>query len=132
MINFDFLNKGLGNVYPPHFVHDFIIKIFRMLYSINWPNFNVWLLLPPEISGNMCLELFFIQFVTSYIFQLTLAFLSSLFLTWPKTQNKNWIILRTIRAFDVKSEELFIIFKGLVVAKDCPIPKSASSIACNF
>ena len=80
----------------------------------------------------MCLELFFIQFVTSYIFQLTLAFLSSLFLTWPKTQNKNWIIQRTIRAFDVKSEELFIIFKGLVVAKDCPIPKSASSIACNF
>ena len=34
MLNFDFLEKGLGVVSPPHFVHDFTRKVFFMLYSI--------------------------------------------------------------------------------------------------
>ena len=42
MLNFDFLEKGLGIVSPPHFVYDFSRKMFLMLYSI-WPNFIVWL-----------------------------------------------------------------------------------------
>ena len=33
MLNFDFLEKGLGIVSRPHFVHDFSRKIFLMLYS---------------------------------------------------------------------------------------------------
>ena len=45
MLNFDFLDKGLVIVSPPHFVSDFSTKMFLMLYSINWPNFIVWLLL---------------------------------------------------------------------------------------
>ena len=35
MLNFDFLEKGLGIVSLPHFVYDFSRKIFLMLYSIN-------------------------------------------------------------------------------------------------
>ena len=35
MLNFDFLKKGLGQVCPPHFVHDFSGKILLMIYSIN-------------------------------------------------------------------------------------------------
>ena len=36
MHNFDFLEKGLGIVYASHFVYDFSIKMFVMLYdSIN-------------------------------------------------------------------------------------------------
>ena len=35
MLNFDFLEKGLGIVSPPHFVYDFSRKMFFMLYSIN-------------------------------------------------------------------------------------------------
>ena len=35
MVNFDFLDKGLGIVSPAHFVYDFSTKMFRMLYSIN-------------------------------------------------------------------------------------------------
>ena len=35
MLNFDFLEKGLGIVSPPHFVYDFSTKMFLMLYSIN-------------------------------------------------------------------------------------------------
>ena len=34
-LNFDFLEKGLGLVSPPHSVHDFSRKMFLMLYSIN-------------------------------------------------------------------------------------------------
>ena len=39
MLNFDFLDKGLGIVYPADFVYDFSTKIFLVLYSVNWPNF---------------------------------------------------------------------------------------------
>ena len=36
-------NRGLELVSLPHFLHDFQRKIFLLLYSIAWPNFNVWL-----------------------------------------------------------------------------------------
>ena len=35
MLDFDFLDKGLGKVSVAHFVYDFLTKIFLMLYSIN-------------------------------------------------------------------------------------------------
>ena len=34
MLNFDFLNKGLGIVSPADFVYDFSTKMFLTLYSI--------------------------------------------------------------------------------------------------
>ena len=60
MLNFDFLEKGLGIVSVPYFVYDFARKIFLMFYSIDWPNFIAWLpLLPlhPEILVNMCIAI---------------------------------------------------------------------------
>ena len=39
MLNLDFSDKGLGIVPPSHFVYDFSIKMFFMLYSVNGPNF---------------------------------------------------------------------------------------------
>ena len=39
MLNFDFVEKGLGKASPPDFVYDFLTNIFLILYSINWPNF---------------------------------------------------------------------------------------------
>ena len=38
-----------------HFLHDFSRKIFILLYSITWPNFNVCLPLLREILGIMCI-----------------------------------------------------------------------------
>ena len=35
MLNFNFPEKCLGPISSPHFVYDFSIKIFLMLYSIN-------------------------------------------------------------------------------------------------
>ena len=35
MLNFEFLEKGLGHVSPPHFAYDILRKNFPMLFSIN-------------------------------------------------------------------------------------------------
>ena len=34
MLNFDFLEKGLGILSPPYFVYDILGKMFLMLYSL--------------------------------------------------------------------------------------------------
>ena len=49
--------KGLGLVFPPHFVYDISRKIFLMLHFSNKLNFIVWSLIPLllEILGNMCI-----------------------------------------------------------------------------
>ena len=47
--------KGLELVSLSHFPHDLLIKMFFLLYSINWPNFIVWLSLHREILGNLCI-----------------------------------------------------------------------------
>ena len=54
MHNFEFLEKGLEVDSQIHFVYDFSGKVFLSLYSINWPNFIVWLPLLLEIMANMC------------------------------------------------------------------------------
>ena len=57
MLNFDFLDEGLGIISPAHFVYDFSAKMFFMLCSINLPNFIVWLPLLLEILGNVCIAI---------------------------------------------------------------------------
>ena len=57
MLNFDFLDNGLGIVSPAHFVYDFSTKMFLMLYSIKRPNFIAWLPLLLEILDNMCIAI---------------------------------------------------------------------------
>ena len=57
MLDFDFLDKGLGIASPAHFVYDFSTKMFPMLYSTNWPDLIVCLPLLLEILGNMCIAI---------------------------------------------------------------------------
>ena len=57
MLNFNFSEKGLGLVSPPHFPHDFSRKMLLMLHSINRPNFNVSLPLLLEILGIRCITI---------------------------------------------------------------------------
>ena len=57
MLNFDFLEKVLGIVSLPHFVYDFSRKLFLIIYSVKWPNFNAWLPLLLEI---MCIAIAFV------------------------------------------------------------------------
>ena len=56
MLNFNYPEKGLGLVTPPHFVYDFSRKMFLMLYSVNWPSFIVLLSLLLQILSNMCFK----------------------------------------------------------------------------
>ena len=67
MLNFDFLDKGLGIVSAAHFVYDFSTKMFLKLYSINWSNFIVWLVAFTSWDiGEICaLQLFVNQVLTS-------------------------------------------------------------------
>ena len=55
MLNFDFPEKGLRVVTPLYFVYHFSKKTFLILYSFNWPNFGVWLILLLEILDNVCI-----------------------------------------------------------------------------
>ena len=86
MFNFDFSEKGLGKLFPLHFVYYFSRKMFLMLYSIDWLYFlRYW---------SVCaLQLFVDQVVMSWILKSTLYFLSSHFWTWLKIQDKNVNIL---------------------------------------
>ena len=59
MLNFNFPEKALGLVSPSHFVDDFSRKMFLMLHSINRANLIVWLHLPLDILGNMCITIVF-------------------------------------------------------------------------
>ena len=119
---FWFLKQGLGLVSPTHFVHDFSRKVFLMLSSMNWPNRIVWLLLLRDILGNMCFAIVCFLGCDVINFEINLIFLikPSLYMT------KNLNILRTKRASKVEQKAFFIIFEGLLVAKVCLIPKSAS------
>ena len=56
-LNFDFSEKGQGIVSPPRFAYDFSTKMRLMLYSINLPNFIVWLSSLLKILGNMCIAI---------------------------------------------------------------------------
>ena len=74
MLNFDFLEKGLGIVSPSHFMYNFLRKMFPC-----------YILLTDQISLSDCfyffrywaiyaLQLFVSQVVTSYALKLNLPF----------------------------------------------------------
>ena len=54
---FWFFIKRSGTSFLPYFRYDFPRKVIRMLYSINWPNFIVWLFSLLEILGHMCIAI---------------------------------------------------------------------------
>ena len=56
MLNYNFSEKGLELVSPPHFMYDFWKKMFLVLHSINWSSFIAWLPLLWEILGIMCIS----------------------------------------------------------------------------
>ena len=82
MLNFDFLEKDLGIVYPQH------VQMFLMLYSPNWPNFIVWLLLLLEILGNMCMAIVFAPDSDVINFKINLSFLIKPFYLIKKSRWK--------------------------------------------
>ena len=88
MLNFVFLEKGLGIVSPPYFVSDFLRKMLLMLYSINRPNFIVTLHLLLEILGNMCNAIVSFPACDFISFEINHTFLIKLFLHDQKVTTK--------------------------------------------
>ena len=76
MLNFDFLDKGLGIFSPAHFVYDSSMKMFLVLYSINWPNLIAWPLVLDKL-GKMCIAIVCSQGCVD--FEITLIFIIKLF-----------------------------------------------------
>ena len=97
ILNFEFLEKGLGLVSPPHFVCDFSRKMFLMLHAINWPKSLSDCLYFLRYWAICVLQLFVSQIVTSEILESIKPFF---YITKKSRQKLN--ILRTKRAFKVK------------------------------
>ena len=103
---YSILEKGLGLDSPPYFAYDSSRKIFPKLYSTNRPNVIISLLLLFETPSNICnVNICFpVYDVINLI--LALAFYSSCFSTWPKSQDKK-----------LKLKTFSIFFTGLSVAR---------------
>ena len=120
MLNFDFLDKGLGIVSQAHFVYHFSTKIFLMLYSNNWPNFIAWLPLLLETLGNMCITIIYYPGCDVMGFEINLIFLiEPFFLHDQKVVTKTWISWEQKKLL---RWSICIIFKGLSVTKNCLRP----------
>ena len=74
-----------------------------MLYSINWPNFVVWLSLPFELLGNMCIGIICCPACEVMNFEINHGFLINPFFLIPKKSRQNYKYL--------KNEKIFIILK---------------------
>ena len=99
MLNFDFLDKGLGIVFLPHFVYDFSTKMFLMLYSINWPNFIAWLPLLLKMLCNMCTAIVCQPGCGVMDFEINLIFWSSRFFYMTKMSWQNLKYLKNEISF---------------------------------
>ena len=101
-LNFDILEKGLGIVSSPHFVYDFSIKMFLMLYSIIWPNFIAWWPLLLKILGNMYIGSVCYPVCDVITFEINLAFLIKPFFYLTKQPRQKTKYLENKKAFKAK------------------------------
>ena len=87
--NFDFLERGLGIVFLPHFMNNVSWKMFQILYSINWKSFIVWFPLLLEILGSMCIAIICYPGWDVINFEINLIFLiKQLFYMTKKSRQK--------------------------------------------
>ena len=95
--------SSLFSIFSTYFMHEFSRKMFFMSYSINCPNFIVWLPLLPEMLGNMCIIIACFPGYEVMNFGFSLNFLMKPFFHMTKrNHDKSLNILRTKRAFKMK------------------------------
>ena len=94
-----FLEKSLGKVSPPHFMYDFLRKMFFMLHSVNWPTFIAWLFLLLEILGNMCIAIVCFPDCDVINFEINLIFLIRLFFSLTKKSRQKFKYLENEKSF---------------------------------
>ena len=99
MLIFDFLEKGLGLVSPPHLTYDFSRKMFPMLHSIYWPNFIVWLPLFLEILDNICIVIVCFSGCDAINFEINLIFPIRPFFYITKNSRQTFKYLQNEKSF---------------------------------
>ena len=97
MLKFNFPENSLELVSLPHFMYDFSRKMFLMLYSINWPKFNVWLPILLEILGDKCIATN--QAVMSWKIEINLIFLIKPFCYKTKKSRQKLKYLENKKSF---------------------------------
>ena len=95
MLNFHFLEKGLGIVSPPHFVHDFSRRMFLMLYSLNclsdWLYFlRYW---------TICILQLFVNQIDVMNFEISLIFLIKLLFCMTEKSRQKFKCLDNEKSF---------------------------------
>ena len=76
-------------MWPASRLH-FVYVFSRFSFYVNWRNFIVWLPLLLEILGNMCIIIVCFPVCDVINSELTLAFISSRFPTWPEKSGQNF------------------------------------------
>ena len=106
-LNFNFSEKGLRLVSPPHFVYDFSRKMFLMLHSINWPNLFVWLPLLLEILCSMCITIVCLPGCDVIKFEISLIFFIKPFQYMIRQSRQKFKYLENEKSFWGEIKRLF-------------------------
>ena len=105
--NFDFLEKCLGLVSLPHFVYDFMRRIFLMLYLINRSNLIFRLLLLLEILDNMSIVIICLPVHDLVNFEINLSFLTGRFSPRPEKSGQKFKHLKNKKSFQGEIKSIF-------------------------
>ena len=126
MFNFDFSERGLGLVSPPHFVYDFLGKMFHSCYILLTDQTSLPdCLYSRDIGQYVRYNCLLARLWSHKIWNQPYLSYQAVLLHDQKVKTKTSIILRTRGAFDVKWKAFFITFKGLLADKNCLRPESA-------
>ena len=113
---FQKIKKVLELVSLPHFLHNFRMKIFLLLYCINWPNLIICLPLLYKILGNMCIAIVCKPVCEVMNFEVNLIFFKlSRFSYMTKKSLQKLKYLGNERSFWDETECIFQHFKGLSI-----------------
>ena len=115
---FWFFEIGSDNSLFTTFCVWFFKKMFLMLYSINWPNLIVSLLLLLEILGNMCTVFVWLPVLDMIKFEINLIFLIKPFFYIIKKSRQKFKHLENKKSFQGEIKSIFLPFlKGFQLAK---------------
>ena len=98
-------------------MYDFSRKLFIVLYSINWPNFIVWLPLLCEILGNMCIAIVRFQDLDIINCEIILIFLVKPFLYMTKKPRQKYKYLENKKLLGWNEKHSSSFLKGFRLEK---------------
>ena len=127
MLNFSFPENGLELVSPPHFAYEFWRKMFHLLYSINSPNFIVWLLLLFEIFDNMGIIIVCWPGYDVIKFEINLIFLIKPFCYMTKKSRQKFEYLENEKSFWDEIKSIFHHFQRAFICQ-----KFSQTWECTF